>query len=90
MIYEDSWLALCAVAVCLMQKVLRQQRHGPARSAFCCAAVPGGAGDIKMCPMILLSEPRQITGRGNSARGAIADISHIREIAFQRVLVLVP
>src|SRR2546426_1754084 len=58
----------------------REQRDGPAGRSFFLARFPRRPRDVEVGPVILASESRKETGRGNAARSGPADICKIGEV----------
>src|SRR5260370_986889 len=65
------------------QREAHQQRHRPPGRALLAAALPGGAGDVEMCPAQLAREACEERRRGGRAAGPSADIRHVGEIGAQ-------
>ena len=72
-----------------IQQVLREQTHGATRCGFG-TGVPGGAGDIQVCPFVGLGKSRQEAGRRDAATLGPADIGDVGEITVELLLIVVP
>ena len=74
----------------LREQPRRQQRHRTSGRALGLAFLPRDAGDVEMRPVEFLREARQAARCRDAARGPPADVGEVREVAFERFLVVVP